>query len=298
MRAKEPLQALAVDLDGTLVSNVHDFDHPIGEENLAALRDLRRAGTRVLICTGRGLHSARSLLARSGDDELAASDLILQNGALVVEGGSGRLLASWHLPRRDAARLLESYRRHDLDPMLFDNHFRGGACLFEREPRNPRYALYLSLRAREEGLGEHLRRVDRLEDYLDMDPLALGSIDSRDKILAAHEAMEGLRLPDSRVAVQGLIDRPGAPSAHFLEAFHRDVSKENAFREYCSARGYDMAHCGAAGDGRNDLELIRMVGFGIAMGQAGADLHAEADYVAPRYDENGLASAIRECLLP
>ena len=115
MPATRPPRILAVDLDGTLISDYHRFDHPISDENLAALRELRAAGTRVVICTGRSASSARSVLERSGDRELAACDQVLQNGALVLEGGSGRRLASRPMPVADARRLLAVFREHGLD---------------------------------------------------------------------------------------------------------------------------------------------------------------------------------------
>jgi len=295
---KLPLQVLAVDLDGTLISNYQDFDQPVSAENLAALRELREAGTRVLICTGRNEVSARSVLARAGDAELAASDLILQNGALVIEGGSGRLLASRHLPRAEAARVLAVYREYSLEPLLFDSHERGAALLYEREPANPRFALYLSIRAREDGDPDSLRRVDDLATHLDVDPLALATIDYRERIDPAREAMEVLALPTARVALQGLIAWAGGPPAFFLEAFHRDVAKENAFADYCCLRGYDPARCGAIGDGHNDLELIRRVGLGVAMANAPESVRSAADHVAPPYNESGLAAAVRAHFLP
>ena len=83
-------RVLAVDLDGTLISNAEDPARPVSEANLAALKELRAAGARVVIITGRNEGSARSLLARCADPELAASDLILHNGALVVDGAQRR----------------------------------------------------------------------------------------------------------------------------------------------------------------------------------------------------------------
>ena len=87
-------RVLAVDLDGTLISNVHDPEHPVSAANLEALRELRAAGTRIVISTGRSEGAARSVLGRCGDPQLAASDLILHNGALMVDGATGATCAS------------------------------------------------------------------------------------------------------------------------------------------------------------------------------------------------------------
>ena len=54
----------------------------------------------------------------------------------------------------------------------------------------------------------------------------------------------------------------------------------------------------AAGDSFNDLPLLRLCGFGIAMGDAPDELKAVADFVAPPVEEDGLAVAIEEFVLP
>ncbi len=290
---------LAVDLDGTLISNVESFDSPVSRANLDALRELRRAGTRILISTGRNESSTRSLLARCGDPELAASDLLLQNGSLILEGATSHVLRERRLDRREAAAYLACYREFNLTALLFESHGRGGACLYDSEPNNERLARYLGARRREETgkTGDCPRRVERLEEHLDTDPSALASIDHPDRIAPARDAMAALNLPGSRVAVLGLIGRGGMGPAQFLEVFHREVSKELAFVEYCEIKGIPLEKTAAIGDGRNDQELLGRVGLSIAMENAGPALKEIADHVAPRHDADGVAAAIREHLL-
>ncbi len=245
---------LAVDLDGTLISDYGEFDRPVSDENLAALNDLRAAGTRVIISTGRSESSARSILARSGDAELIAGDLIVANGALVLEGSTGRALSSTPMRREDAAAFLAVYRNHDLAPMLFLHKERGGACLYEGPVTNSRQKIYLEIRAKEDAEG--LREVDDLAEHLDSDPLSLATIDYGEPIRNAQREMLALGLRESKVAVQGLVGWTGGEPAQFLEVFHRDAGKEIPFERYCAERDIDPADCAVIGDGRNDLGLM------------------------------------------
>lgn len=290
-------RVLAVDLDGTLISNVHDPEHPVSAANLDALRELRAAGTRIVISTGRNEGSARSILGRCGDPELAASDLILHNGALMVDGATGTTLRELRLDRGEATRYLEQYRAHDLTPLLFTHRVKGGACVVEGEPGAENIALARYLAAREREREGELLRVDSLTPWLEDEPLALASIDHPRRIAPARLAMAALDLPQSRVAVQGLVGRGSSGPAQFLEVFQRDVSKDRAFAAWCALRGVPLAETAAIGDGRNDLELIQEVGLGIAMGNGAADLRAAADRVAPPHDQDGLAEAIHRHLL-
>ena len=62
--------------------------------------------------------------------------------------------------------------------------------------------------------------------------------------------------------------------------------------------GVDAGDMMAAGDSYNDIPLLRLCGFGIAMGNAPDELKTVADFVAPPVEEDGLAVAIEEFVLP
>jgi len=50
----------------------------------------------------------------------------------------------------------------------------------------------------------------------------------------------------------------------------------------------------AFGDGLNDIEMLELVGHGIAMGNAIDEVKRSADYVTSSVDEDGLAKAFAE----
>lgn len=58
----------------------------------------------------------------------------------------------------------------------------------------------------------------------------------------------------------------------------------------------DARHVLAIGDGENDIEMLRLAGTSVAMGNAGADVKAAAQFVTSSNDENGLALAV-ECFV-
>ena len=292
-----PSQVLALDIDGTLLDQPLDFEAPISDANLAALKDLVASGTRLLISTGRNESSCLSVLERSGWDYLLECDRILQNG-VIVKTAAGRVIAHNELDRREAVRALDVYRAHGLCTMLFESYERGGACLMEIEPAHPRLCKYLEMRRRENPAPDALRLVPDLSAHLDRDITALGSIDTAERSAAACADIEALGLKLSHAAKLKLVHRPGYADGVFLELFSSKVGKHLAFASYCEEMGFDPARCAAIGDGGNDLELLKMVGAGIAMGNASEDVKEAADHVAPHYTENGVATAIREHLLP
>ena len=78
----------------------------------------------------------------------------------------------------------------------------------------------------------------------------------------------------------------------------RGVDKGNATLRLAGMLGLDAEHLAGVGDSYNDLPLLRVCGLGIAMGDAPPELKAMADFVAPSAQEDGLAVAIEEFLLP
>ena len=54
----------------------------------------------------------------------------------------------------------------------------------------------------------------------------------------------------------------------------------------------------AVGDSYNDISMLRACGLAIAMGDAPDEVTAVADRVVPSVDEDGLAVAIDEIILP
>lgn len=76
------------------------------------------------------------------------------------------------------------------------------------------------------------------------------------------------------------------------------VDKGTAVRELAKRRGVEPSRFIAAGDSYNDLPMLQAAGRRIAMAAAPAELRALADFVAPPVEQDGLAVAIEEWLLP
>ena len=67
---------------------------------------------------------------------------------------------------------------------------------------------------------------------------------------------------------------------------------------HAELNGIETSQIIAAGDSYNDIPLLEACGLRIAMGNAVPELKALADYVAPSVDQDGLATAIDEFVLP
>jgi len=61
--------------------------------------------------------------------------------------------------------------------------------------------------------------------------------------------------------------------------------------------GVDPARCMALGDGENDVEMLQLVGLGVAVGNAAAKVKETADVVVGSNDQDGVAEAIERYVL-
>jgi hydroxymethylpyrimidine pyrophosphatase-like HAD family hydrolase len=86
---------------------------------------------------------------------------------------------------------------------------------------------------------------------------------------------------------------PARPFSAIRPVTASGVSKLSAARHLAAHSGLaDLARVAMAGDGDNDLELIRAAGLGIAMGNAPEHVRAVADRVVGHVDAAGLADAL------
>lgn len=76
------------------------------------------------------------------------------------------------------------------------------------------------------------------------------------------------------------------------------VHKGEAARQLAGIHGIDTRQMIAAGDSYNDLPMLEVAGLRIAMASAPEEMKAMADFVAPPVEEDGLAVAIEQVVLP
>ena len=76
------------------------------------------------------------------------------------------------------------------------------------------------------------------------------------------------------------------------------VDKGAAARALASMLGIEPRQMAAVGDSYNDLPMLRAAGLAIAMADAPEELKAVADHVCPSVEQDGLAVAIDEVVLP
>ena len=110
-----------------------------------------------------------------------------------------------------------------------------------------------------------------------------------DDLVAAFESNAGLYVVKASLPYNGL---------WAVDFTRTGVTKATGVKELARMLGTSPDRMIAVGDSFNDAPLLEICGLGIAMGQAPDEVKAIADFVAPSIDEDGLATAIKEFVLP
>ena len=78
-----------------------------------------------------------------------------------------------------------------------------------------------------------------------------------------------------------------------FEAVIPGTSKEKGIKKLCDYLKVDMKDTYALGDSANDIEMIKCVGTGIAMGNGSNSLKEVSDYVTDHIHKDGLYNALK-----
>ena len=268
-----PFRLLALDIDGTLLRS----DKTVSPRTLAALAAARQAGVRIVLVTGRRYPAARRVAAQLRCE----TDLVLHNGALIMEGAA--VVRCRPLDREVARLAVRVGRAAGADPVVHCGRAGEGLLLVEGVAASNTLLAYYLDRSHPD-----VRNVVDLEAALDEDPLQV-------MFGGALAEMAGLRAQLEReLAARARVERTVYPSlgVSLLDVLDPGVGKAEALAFLQARFRVTAAQTLAIGDNWNDQEMLSGAGLGLVMGNADPEMLALGLPVLPTNDEDGVAHAI------
>lgn len=279
------IQILALDLDGTLLTN----HNSVSPACCAAVQAARAKGVQAVICTGRNAADSCLFGEMAGGMDWA----ITANGAEVRSLADDEILLTEPLGKPLCEALLALCGEFDVDPCLYTAEAVYYGRAFEQ---------FMEVCA---GQGLRLKFTERRYYHRIPDGSWKGFLaEQSEKILKA------ILYDSDPVKVDRIYEallRDGrfeaAPSEMFggrlknVEVNRRGVSKGRALQALADRTGCTMAQVMAIGDSDNDLTMLRMAGLGVAMGNAPEHIRLAADAVTADNAEDGVARAIEKWIL-
>lgn len=280
------IRFIAIDMDGTLLNRRGE----ISEENRAAIEEARNKGIVVSIATGRSYLGAKRLLDQVGLN----LPLIHLNGA-VIRSEEDEVLKEVCLDRdvvRDLHETLEKlgiYHELYTSEGIFANR-NGYNHLKVEMDKLKTAAPEIAPELLEERAKKQFRTAEvkqrHLEDFLEASDVKIYK-------LLAFTWTES-KLEEARRLSKQVPDIAVTSSAnHNIEINHIEAQKGCAVRWLAERLSIPLEKVMAIGDNLNDLSMMKVAGFPVAMGNAEPELKNFCRFVTRSHDENGVAHAIR-----
>jgi Cof subfamily protein (haloacid dehalogenase superfamily) len=259
------VRLVATDLDGTLLR----ADETISERTRRAIAAAHAAGVHVVAATGRGWRSALPMLEPVPEITTA----VCSNGALIHDIGLRESTDVFAFPAELGQRLVDTVLGTVPDAGLAWELAEGGFGY------DHAYA----------GI-----RPEVTERYPDL----LGEVPAIDdamlKLLVRHPHLDEPSL--LAVLTPVVPDDVHATSSGFgiVEITGAGVHKAHALGVLCGRLGIDASEVVALGDNRNDVEMLRWAGRGVAMGNAVPAAVQAADEQTADHMDDGVAIVIED----
>lgn len=261
-----PVRALAIDLDGTLLGPGGD----VSDRNQAAVRAAVDAGLHVVLATARWFQLA----------ERTASLLGLTDPVIACSGAEVRRLT-------DRLDLMDVRVPSAFTEELYSLCDDAGAIVWVAEEER---VLFRTPGDVPPGMGDELTPVGALVGAAAPSPrmVMIYGPELNARLLAevAPRWSEEVRFLESVI-------RAGAS---VLTLTGHGADKGDALRIACADLGVDVAEVMAFGDSEADVELFRVAGRSVAMGQAADTVKAAATRVTAPNHEDGVALVIEDLL--
>ena len=260
-------KALALDLDGTLLTSREE----ISERNLRALEAARDAGLQIILASARWYQLAE----RVARQVHAAPPVVACSGAQVRRLDDGRDLFDVRLPE---GFVRELYRICDEERCI-------GTVVLDEQ-----VVVKMDKPPPQSMAPPELRFVSSLAAEAEGSP-RIGLIQGGGVVERLRRELEPAW--GDRVHFIISISTYGKP---ILTLTAMGAHKGKALGVACEDLGIGLEDVVAFGDSGNDLEMFKVAGASVAMGQADDELKAAATFVSARNDEHGVAVAIERLL--
>jgi len=272
------IKLLAVDMDGTLLKSKHEID-PLVERRI---RESIEKGVRVVLATGRVFPSAKYYAKMLN----TKSAIISCNGAYTKEYHSGVVIDRKPIDKDSFKEVLDSLNGFKVSYQMFGN--------------NTYYALEYNETSR-----KYLdwNKIQNEEDKIDIkiidDPYELLENDVEVyKVLLNHKNIDDSLFEVIRSKIDSIDDIYTVRSMpDSIDIINDKVNKGEGLIRVCEHYGIQLDEVMAIGDNENDLEMIKIAGIGVAMGNAAEDVKKAANYTTLSNIHNGVAAAIERFVL-
>lgn len=256
---------IAIDLDGTMITK----DHRITDENMKAVKKLVDRDVKVVISTGRAYDSAKKFVERLG--LTTVNDYVIAyQGCKLYRPFNDEKVFEIGISNELVQEIIEFVKGYNVGLVMYED-----TKLFSQQHH--------------ETIATYINSIEMPLSDIKFDinnsnitkVITVGERDELEKMVA--EIPEHLKENTNNFFSH----------SNLYEFISKNANKGLALEKLCDILGIDMKDTVAIGDNGNDIELVKMAGFGVAMSNAYEGLKEVADYITVKDNNNsGVAEVI------
>ena len=264
-----------IDVDGTLV----DYENHLPESAVKAIRQARKNGHKVYICTGRSKAEVYPPLWEIGLDGMIGG-----NGGYVES--EGVVVMHQLITLEQCKHIVDWLHERKLEFYLESNNGLFASEHFEEEGE-PVIQEYSKRKGKENADKITVREV--FPDMIFGGELYRDDVNKVSFILRSYQ--------DHLDSIQEFPDlQPGTwggkgEIALFGDLGVKDITKAHAIDQLLNYLGAKREDTIAFGDAKVDIPMLEYCHIGVAMGNGGNEIKAMADYITDDVDQDGLYHA-------
>lgn len=251
------IKAVFFDVDGTLVSHTK---RNVPESTKIVMEKLKEKGIKRILATGRHM----SEIAMLPIENMEFDAYIMLNGQLCLDSSKNIILEN-SISGLDKEYLIKLFREKVV-PIMFVEKDEMYINFINDNVVVAQDAISTPLPDIKEYTGNEIYQV----------------------ILYADEETENII---SKNLVESKITRW---NEYALDVISFSGGKELGIKEYLKINNINKEETMAFGDGENDIDMLKLVGIGVAMGNAEDCVKESADYITSSVDDDGIMKAFNK----
>jgi Cof subfamily protein (haloacid dehalogenase superfamily) len=263
------IKAIVLDIDGTLLKS----DHSLSDKNRSTLRAAIDAGIQVILATGKTRHSAESIIAALN---LQSPGVYVQG--LIVTNPDGTIRYQQTLDPNVARRVITFAEQRGFDVIAYS-----GNRLLTKTVDDGAHEITKFGEPQPEEVGP-------LVNMLGLSPVHKLLIGGKPKKLKALRWQLDKQVGEEATLMTTNLDNT-------LEVLPYGASKGKSMLALLREMNIAPENVLAVGDGENDVDMLKFVGIGVAVGNAHKLTKDVADFVVASNDDDGVAEAVERFVL-
>ncbi|MEM9952659.1 MAG: HAD family hydrolase [Chloroflexota bacterium] len=270
MDIKRDIKYIIIDLDGTLLND----EHTVSERNKAVIQKATEQGVKVILATGKTRTSAEAIIA---DLNLDTPGVFVQG--LIIYNADGTVRQE-HKLDPDIARHAIQYAQSQGYQVIA---YSGGRLVCSQ-------------------LDD---AVEKIAEFGEPMPEAVGSLINRVNTIKMHKLIVVGGNQRKMKALRWQLDQQIGGKVSFtdggvltsLEILPKGTNKGQGVKALLRQLDANPEQVMGIGDAENDVEMLKTVGFGIAVKNASEKTKAVADEIVASNNDDGVAEAIERFVL-